>query len=394
MQNQNEPSIDTQPAPYVRSLKELIDLVCGRNLQDDSAAGDSGIAEKIPFPFLALVGQQEMKLALVMALINPALGGVLLIGPRGTGKTTAVRSLLELLPDVERSKCFYGCLPEDILTGGMDAVCPDCAKKYAEGKSLTAVDRVRLVELPLNTTLEDVIGGLDERALVNERMRLKRGILAQSDSNLLYLDETNLLANDIIDAILDAAAQGTFTVRRGVISATYRARFTLVGSINPEEGSLRPQIMDRFGFRVIVQGLDEPGQRFEAYKRVRAYLHNPRGLIAFYQAETDLARAEIQNARKLLPSVELPDEIARLGISLIQSLQIDSLRAEITLFEGARAYTAMDGRSRVELADLKMVAPMALRLRRSKYIHEYLTQQKSEENELAQQFDRITHPGT
>jgi magnesium chelatase subunit I len=271
----------------------------------------------------------------------------------------------------------------------MDAVCPDCAKKYGEGISLTSMDRVRLVELPLNTTLEDVVGGLDKRALVNERMRLKRGILAQSDSNLLYLDEINLLANDILDSILDAAAQGTFTVRRGAISATYRARFTLVGSLNPEEGSLRPQIMDRFGFRVIVQGLEDPNQRFEAYKRVRAYLHNPRGLISLYQSETELVRAEIQNARNLLPAVEIPDDIAKLGITLIQSLKIDSLRAEITLFEGARAYTAMDGRSRVELDDLRIIAPIALRLRRSKFIRDYLSQQQAEETELIQQFHRL-----
>jgi magnesium chelatase subunit I len=389
MLNPIESTDHNQTTPYVRSLKELIDLVCGRNLKEENAAGDSGIAEKMPFPFLALVGQQEMKLALIMALINPALGGVLLIGPRGTGKTTAVRSLLELLPEVERSKCFYGCLPEDIKTGGMDAVCPDCAKKFAERIPLTIMDRVKLVELPLNTTLEDVVGGLDERALVNERMRIKRGILAQSDSNLLYLDETNLLTNEIIDAILDAAAQGTFTVRRGAVSATYRARFTLVGSLNPEEGSLRPQIMDRFGFRVIVQGLDNPNQRFEAYKRVRAYLHNPRGLISSYQAETELVCAEIQHARNLLPSVEIPDDIARSGIALVQSLKIDSLRAEITLFEGARAYTAMDGRSRVDLNDLRVVAPMALRLRRSKFILDYLSQQQAEESELLQQLDGI-----
>ncbi len=162
--------------------------------------------------------------------------------------------------------------------GGIDAVCPDCAKKYAEGKPLSALDRVRLIELPLKSQLEDVVGGIDERlALSHERLRIRRGILAQADRNLLYIDEINLLANHIVDAILDAAAQGSYTVRRGPISATYHARFILVGSMNPEEGGLRPQILDRFGLRVIVRGLDDLSETLEAYRRVQAYLANPRG---------------------------------------------------------------------------------------------------------------------
>ena len=152
---------------------------------------------------------------------------------------------------------------------------------------------VRLVELPLNAQLEDVIGGLDDRAAVHERLRLKRGILAHADRNILYVDEVNLLADDIIDAILDAAASGSFTVRRGPMTATYRARLTLVGSMNPEEGHLRPQIMDRFGLRVLIRGLPEPDLRLEAYRRVSAYLSNPLRTISQYQEETELARIEI-----------------------------------------------------------------------------------------------------
>ncbi len=250
------PSQETQPS--VRSLRELIDLVSGRRMSDTSSQGEAGLADPVPFPFLALVGQMEMKLALLLSLINPALGGVLLSGPRGTGKTTAVRSLLELLPDVVRSKCFYGCLPEDIEAGGIDAVCPDCARRYAEGQPLTMTDRTCLVELPLNATLEDVVGGLDERALIHERVRLKRGILAHADRNVLYVDEINLLSDEIINAILDASAQGLYTVRRGPVAATYNSRFILIGTMNPEEGRLRPQIMDRFGLRVIVRGLSDP----------------------------------------------------------------------------------------------------------------------------------------
>jgi magnesium chelatase subunit I len=145
--------------PSVRSLKELLERVSGRGAKLSQPEQDAGLAEALPFPFLALVGQKEMKLALMLALVNPAMGGVLLIGPRGTGKTTAVRSLVDLMPQAPRSLCYYGCLPEDVEGGGIDAVCPDCARKFAEGQPLAAMDQVRLVELPLNARLEDVVGG-------------------------------------------------------------------------------------------------------------------------------------------------------------------------------------------------------------------------------------------
>jgi magnesium chelatase subunit I len=386
---ENSHGLNPPSKPYVRSLHELIDLVSGRSLPAELTAGDSGLAAILPFPFLAIVGQREMKLALLLSIINPAIGGVLLLGPRGTGKTTAVRSLLDLLPEVERSKCFYGCTPDDILTGGIDAVCPDCAKKYGEGLPLTRTDIARFVELPLNATLEDVIGGLDESVATNQRMRLKRGILTQADKNVLYVDETNLLNGEIINSILDAASQGLYTVRRGVVSATYNSRFILVGSMNPEEGGLRPQIMDRFGLRVIIRGLDNPDERLEAYRRVIAYKKNPRGLIKQYTEETQLAKSEIQEARNSLSGIEITEEIAHIGISLTRFLQIDSLRAEISLFEAAKAYTAMDGRTKVLVDDMKKVAPLALRLRRSKFMPNYLTSQEEERVELMNAFDRL-----
>lgn len=380
-----------QPSRHFKSLKELLDFASVKDVAKDLAQmGDSGIAEALPFPFLAIVGQNEMKLALMLGLINPNIGGILLVGPRGTAKTTAVRSLLDLLPMIQRSTCYYGCQPEDVETGGIDAVCPECAEKYAEGKPLTAPDRVRLVELPLNARIEDVVGGLDERAAVHERMRIRRGILAQADKNLLYIDEINLLSDDIIDAILDAAAQGIYTVRRGPVSATYRARFVLIGSMNPEEGKLRPQILDRFGLRVIVRGLENAEERLEAYRRVQTYLANPRAMIGLYADEIALAREELQSARKLLRQVQLPDDLATHAIHLIQKMGVDSLRAEITWFEAARAYAAADGRETVQAADLTIVAPMALRLRRSEFITEYFDRQKNEETEMKTLLEQLT----
>jgi len=241
---------------------------------------------------------------------------------------------------------------------------------------------VRLVELPLNARLEDVVGGIDERAAVHERMRIRRGILAQADKNLLYIDEINLLGDDIIDAILDAAAQGIYTVRRGPVSSTYRARFVLIGSMNPEEGKLRPQILDRFGLRVVVRGLENASERLEAYRRVQAYLTNPRAMINLYSDEISDATTELQEARKRLRHISMDDTLANRAIALIQKMGIDSLRAEITWFEAARAYAAADGHDSVTPTDLITVAPMALRLRRSTFMNEYFDQRKGEEEEL------------
>jgi len=390
--NQQLPGSEPELITKVGSLQELLERASGVRAVLDYEMDDAGLAENIPFPFLALVGQNQMKLSLVLSLLNPNLGGVLLIGPRGTGKTTAVRGLVDLLPEVKRSLCYYGCLEEDVESGGIDAVCPDCAKKYGQGDPLSKMEKVRLMELPLNATLEDVVGGLDPRAQANSRMRLKRGILSRADRNLLYVDEVNLLNDQIVDAILDASAQGQYTVRRGAMSATYRSQFTLIGSMNPEEGNLRPQIMDRFGLRVLVQGLEEKDDRLEAYRRSRAYRENNRAFSARYTQTTRLFQEEIQTSRESLPKVKLADDVAKTGLALIEELELDSLRAEITLFEAARAYAAADAREEVTVEDLKAVAPMALRLRRSTYIDEYLADQNSETELLESAIDELNPP--
>ena len=365
----------------IRSIRDLIDTVTGRNLKD-LESGDAGFADQWPFPFLALVGQMEMKLGLLLALINPNIGGVLLVGPRGTGKTTGVRSLIDLMPYVYESNCYYGCLDEDVEVGGMEVLCPNCVEKYGRGEPLASLRPAKLVELPLNAKMEDVLGTVDERSAAHARTRVKRGILSYADRNLLYIDEVNLLKDEVVDIILDAAAQGSFTVRREQFSATYRSRFTLIGTMNPEEGSLRPQILDRFGLRLFVKALDDIEERYEAYQRARAYLSNPKKVVDLYADETLIAREEILSARELLLKVVIPEDIANIGLSLIKELGIASLRAEITLFEAARALAAADGRAEVSMEDLEQVAPMALRLRRSKFIEDYFKEQATEENEI------------
>lgn len=363
------PQDETPIPPNIRSLKDLINLVTGKNEQPAASSGASGLADIRPFPLLAMVGLEELKLALLLSVINPAIGGALLIGPRGTGKTTAARGLSTLLPMVERSSCYYGCLPEDVEIGGIDAVCPDCARKYAEGNLSKIVEPMRIVELPLTSTIEDVIGSLDERALVHDRTRIKRGILSLADQNLLYVDEINLLPAQVTDAILDAAAQGTYTIRHGAISATYWSRFILVGSMNPDEGSLRPPIMDRFGLRVFAHPLEESRTRLLAYELAADYRRNPHQFVSRYEVETEAARQEIIAARKALPGVKTGNRIYKIGSEIIKELGIKSLRAEIALFEATRAYAAAAGREIPELNDLLTVAPLALRLRRGDSAH-------------------------
>ncbi|MCC6601721.1 MAG: ATP-binding protein [Anaerolineae bacterium] len=346
-----------------------------------------GRAETEPFPFLAIVGQVEMKLALTLSLINPEVGGVLLIGPRGTAKTTAVRSLTDLLPTVKHSLCVNGCTEEMIEQLGMDGVCLECATKFGHGEALTAVDKVRIFELPLNARLDDVVGGINERvALEQNRVRLERGILGHADRHILYIDEVNLLDDAITDAILDAAAQGHYTVRRGPLKMTYNARLMLIGSMNPEEGRLRPQLMDRFGLRAVVRGLDDPALRYQAYERAMAYKYRPE-LFAASFAEGTLALAEeIQQARDRLPQVTVSDAARELGLKLVRQLAIDSNRAEITLFEAARAHAAADERHETLPEDVQAVALLALRQRQSPQLARFFADQEEEDAVLTAVF--------
>jgi magnesium chelatase subunit I len=354
-------------------------------------APDLGIADRRPYPFMAVVGQIEMRTALLLSLINPAIGGVLLIGPRGTGKTTAVRSLIDILPDAEVSDCEEGVLPDELQSESAKLLYPDCYERFHRGEPISHYEPVKLVELPLNARLEDVVGGINERiAVTQNRVRLEKGILARADNNLLYIDEVNLLNDDIVDAILDAAAQGSYTVRRGAMAGTYRSRFVLIGSMNPEEGRLRPQIMDRFGLRVNVRGLLDKGERLEVYQRVRAYRQNPNGFARAWEKDTADVREEILLARELLKETALDESAVEIGLQLIQALDIDSHRAEYTMFEAARAHAAADGRDKASLSDIRAVAPMALRQRRSEFMVNFYESQRAEDEQIRHQIDRLS----
>lgn len=320
--------------------------------------------ELLPFPFLALVGQAELKTALLLGLINPGIGGVLLSGPYGVGKTSAVRGLLDILPTVE----------------------VEGEEEGAERRR----ERIRLIELPLNARLEDVVGGVNERvALEQGAVLLEPGILARAHGNVLYVDEVNLLDPAVVDAILDAAAQGRTFVRRGPMTRLYPSRFVLVGSMNPEEGALRPQILDRFGLRVWVAPLDDPRQRLEVYRRARAFRADPGAFRAAYASQTAALAEEVETARAILPHVSVPPALEEAALALVQELRIPSHRAEIALLEGARARAAADFRNQVTAEDLRRVAPLALRMRHSPQLDEHARRSAEERATIETALERL-----
>ena len=382
----NDPLSNLSDESYL--LRMLSRVGARRVLSEEET--DLGLAEHRPFPFLAIVGQYEMRIALMLAVINPAIGGVLLIGPRGTGKTTAVRSLTGILPEVEVSDCDEGVLPPDLDNENARLLYPDCYEKFHAGKPISHYENVKLVELPLNARLDDVVGGINERiAVQQQRVSVERGILARADNNLLYIDEVNLLDDQIVDAILDAAAQGSYTVRRGAMSGTYRSRFVLIGSMNPEEGRLRPQILDRFGLRVNVRGLMNREERLEVYQRVKTYRRNPALFIRQWEEATTETREDIILARELLNQTTISDEAMEIGLTLVQELEIDSHRAEYTMFEAARAHAAADGRDKAEAADIRAVAPMALRQRQSPFMVNFFESQREEDDQIRTRIDQL-----
>lgn len=381
-----------QEQPRSSALLEILNRSNARRILSVPPQ-DVGLAEHRPYPFVAIVGQVEMRVALLLAVINPNIGGVLLIGPRGTGKTTAVRSLTGILPDVEVSDCEEGVLAEDLQTEDAQWLYPDCYEKYHSVGQISHYEPVKLVELPLNARLEDVVGGINERIAVNRNViRLERGILARADNNLLYVDEVNLLDDQIVDAILDAAAQGQYTVRRGAMAGTYRSRFVLIGSMNPEEGRLRPQILDRFGLRVNVRGLTQLEERMEVYQRMRAYRRNPTNFIHQWELNTAETLEEVVTARERIKETQIADEALHVGLQLVEMLKIDSHRADYTLFEAARAYAAADTRTQVTIEDIRAVAPLALRQRRSEFMDTFFESQQSEDEHIQKCLDTLITP--
>jgi magnesium chelatase subunit I len=325
-----------------------------------AAVADAGAQRRPPFPFAAIVGQDEMKLALTIAAVDPSVGGVMVFGDRGTGKSTAVRALAALLPAMKAvAGCRYGCDPSD--AGGL---CPECRERKAAGTLKGVEVPVPVVDLPLGATEDRVVGALDlERALATGEKAFEPGLLARAHRGFLYIDEVNLLEDHLVDVLLDVAASGENVVEREGLSVRHPARFVLVGSGNPEEGELRPQLLDRFGLSVEVRTPTDLAQRIEVVRRRDAYERDPHAFAAAWDKETRRLRKSIQAARRLAADVAVPDAALETAARLCMALGADGLRGELTLMRAGRAMAAIAGAREVGAEHLRAVAPPALRHR-------------------------------
>ncbi len=308
-----------------------------------------------PFPFSAIVGQDEMKHALMVAAVDPSIGGVLVFGDRGTGKSTAVRALAALLPPISaRPDCPYNSAAGDAIPG-----------RDPEAKEPRAVKiPTPVVDLPLGATEDRVVGTLDlERALATGEKRFEPGLLARANRGFLYIDEVNLLEDHLVDLLLDVAASGENVVEREGLSIRHPARFVLVGSGNPEEGELRPQLLDRFGLSVEIGSPSEIADRVEVIRRRDDYDRDPEAFLAKWDDEDLALQKRIVSARKALAKVDTPDDAIEAAAKLCQAVGSDGLRGELTLIRTARAAAALARRKKVQVADIARIAAPALRHR-------------------------------
>ncbi|MFR9791892.1 putative cobaltochelatase [Streptomyces sp. MB22_4] len=310
-----------------------------------------------PFPFTAVVGQDDLRLALLLNAVSPAVGGVLVRGEKGTAKSTAVRALSALLPEVAVVPgCRFSCDPV-----APDPACPDGPHEAGPGSERPA----RMVELPVGASEDRLVGALDiERALAEGVKAFEPGLLADAHRGILYVDEVNLLHDHLVDLLLDAAAMGASYVEREGVSVRHASKFLLVGTMNPEEGELRPQLLDRFGLTVEVAASREPEQRVEVVRRRLAYDDDPGGFAARWAGEEAAVRHRIAAARELLPRVRLGDGALRQIAATCAAFEVDGMRADIVMARTATALAAWAGRTDVLAEDVRQAALLALPHRR------------------------------
>ena len=314
--------------------------------------------ERIVYPFSAIVGQEKLKIALLVNLIDPSIGGLLIVGPKGSGKSTAVRGLIDIAPEIEVvADCPFNCDPYNPAL-----MCDKCRARYElYGELPVKKIKMPFVELPISATEDRVLGTLDiESAIRNGVKKLQPGLLAEANRGILYIDEVNLLPDNISDAILDAASSGWNIIEREGLTLSHPSKFILIGTMNPEEGWLRPQILDRFPLCVLIEEIKDPKKRIEIMVRNMEFEENPREFIAKWSHKQDELRKKILDARKLLPKVEIPSEIGELIVDFCTRLQVDGHRPDIVIMKTARAIAALDGRVKVDLNDVILAAELAL----------------------------------
>jgi magnesium chelatase subunit D len=314
--------------------------------------------KSVIFPFTALVGQELLKKALLINAIDPSIGGVLIKGDKGTGKSTAVRSLSYILPEIQVVEgCSFNCHPQD-----RTLMCQSCQQEYnANGKLPSVKTHMKIVDMPVSATEDMVIGTIDIKKAIKEGIKaLEPGILARANRNILYIDEVNLLDNHLVNILLDSAAMGVNIVEREGISLSHPSRFVLVGTMNPEEGGLRPQILDRFGLSVEVRALESKEERLKIMKYRREFDQNPDNFEEKFFKKQENLKKEIITAQKILPTVEIPLEMLEKMVEITAGLGIKTHRADIVLEKTSRVLSALNGRRKVNLDDIKEAALMAL----------------------------------
>jgi len=318
------------------------------------------------YPFTAIVGQERMKKALVLNLINPKLGGVLIRGEKGTAKSTAVRALANLLPEIEVVEgCKFKCNPDN-----RNELCEECREKLNEESLRVSRIKMRVVDLPVSATEDRVVGTLDiEHAIKKGEKRFDPGVLAMAHRGILYVDEINLLDDHLVDVLLDSAAMGVNTVEREGISYSHPANFVLVGTMNPEEGELRPQLLDRFGLCVDVKGISDVSRRVELIKYRLSYEADPEAFAANWQAAEAELCGQILNAKQLLSEVRILDDMLELISQICVDMGVDGHRADITMMKASITLAAFNGRTDVREEDVKEAAELVLshRMRRKPF---------------------------
>ncbi len=310
------------------------------------------------YPFSAIVGQDEMKLALILNAIQPSIGGVLIRGEKGTAKSTAVRALAAVLPEMAAvSDCPFSCPPDQLA-----AMCESCRERLKQGEPLPVVPRrMRVVDLPINASEDRVVGSLDlEHALRQGERRFEPGVLAEANRSILYVDEVNLLDDYVVDVLLDAAAMGVNIVEREGVSFSHPARFMLVGTMNPEEGELRPQLTDRFGLCVDIASIHDIRQRVEIVERRERFEVSAEAFLAEYATAEQELRDRIVRASQLERQVTVPRHIAELIAMINIELDVDGHRGDIVMRRAAQTYAAYLGANAVTPEHVYTIAPMAL----------------------------------
>jgi len=319
------------------------------------------------YPFTAIVGQENMKKALILNVINPHLGGVLIRGEKGTAKSTAVRAIAELLPErTQVDGCIFRCKPND-----KSNMCENCLDKLNKQEVLNEIsEKMKVIDLPVSATEDRVVGTLDiEYAIKNGEKRFEPGILADANRNILYVDEVNLLDDHVVDVLLDSAAMGVNTIEREGVSFSHPAKFILVGTMNPEEGDLRPQLLDRFGMVVDVIGERDTEKRVEVIKRRLEYENDNRDFVLSFENEQQDLRERISKAKEMLKTVSFDDKVLEIAAKISIEMDVDGHRADISMIKTAMTIAAFNGRDKVSNEDMLEAAELVLphRMRRKPF---------------------------